>query len=570
MIFDYLYRDILQRLTIVQTKPSPKQIRNSNQANFLQKRRDVKHKPFQKHLGLVLIPLFMLFSFSRCQDINEAEPINNQNEATTTFTSDIKGDSSRAADASWHPNDAIGVFMKKPGQALSGEHVVAANRMYILKSTASGVFIPTSSAQDIQMADGEKGDFIAYYPYTAEISADHKALIKLSDQSNQPAIDWLYSDELKNVGKTDPKHLSFRHILSKLVFNVKAEEGVSLDGLKVEMHGMNTKASLNLADGSISPDESSNSPFQGRVDASSTPIKAEFLLLPTAKNGEQFVRFILASGQTYDWVVRKSNKPFEAGVRYTYNVTIKKSTVIGELSDYFEMPTITMHPSTQVVRHMHPQNPSMRNYAMLFDQANRVALWVAYPLVADYVGSGRYDKWEYDPQIEQAHQATLYSSYNGGYSRGHQIPSGDRNASKELNWTTFYFSNMTPQLQSLNGGVWAQLENKGRTWMKNCDTLYIVTGPILTTPQQPNIVYTTDKTGKQVAVPAAYYKAFVQKRGDKYYTAGFRFDHKTPPSGDSYSNHRTTVKALEQETGYTFFPALDDETKSQTSTTFWQ
>ncbi|MDY4849938.1 MAG: DNA/RNA non-specific endonuclease, partial [Paludibacteraceae bacterium] len=64
--------------------------------------------------------------------------------------------------------------------------------------------------------------------------------------------------------------------------------------------------------------------------------------------------------------------------------------------------------------------------------------------------------------------------YNG-YTRGHQIPSADRTATRELNEQTFYMSNMTLQAYDFNSGIWLDLENKVRGYMCN-DTIYVVTG----------------------------------------------------------------------------------------------
>ena len=53
-----------------------------------------------------------------------------------------------------------------------------------------------------------------------------------------------------------------------------------------------------------------------------------------------------------------------------------------------------------------------------------------------------------------------------------------------------------------------------------------------------------------------------------YYTIGFRFDNKQY-SGTDYDSYRVTVSQLEQETGFTFFPSLSDETKGKIVDLYW-
>ena len=86
------------------------------------------------------------------------------------------------------------------------------------------------------------------------------------------------------------------------------------------------------------------------------------------------------------------------------------------------------------------------------------------------------DDWDYDPLVPRDEQPTLFHGYDGGYDRGHQLPSADRYTD---NPSTFYFTNMTPQLGSLNQKIWANFEVQVRAWARACDTLYVVTGCVL-------------------------------------------------------------------------------------------
>ena len=221
-----------------------------------------------------------------------------------------------------------------------------------------------------------------------------------------------------------------------------------------------------------------------------------------------------------------------------------------------------------------------------------VALWVAYPLNDDIIGSGsRTNAWGYDPKLPQDKQPLLKKAYrsssssgnsDGGttWSRGHQIPSADRLRHAD-NVQTFYYTNMTPQSSSFNGGIWNTLENQVRDWAQSFDTLYVVTGCVVKDSKS----YAYDNNGKKVAIPTGYYKALLgydksKKKGITSQTNGytgiaFYFDHKSY-SGSSYSSYSMTIDELEKKIGIDFFVNLPDaigkekaDKVESTSDSFW-
>ena len=106
----------------------------------------------------------------------------------------------------------------------------------------------------------------------------------------------------------------------------------------------------------------------------------------------------------------------------------------------------------------------LRNYSFYWNYDDRVSMWVAYPLSRAYLGSSkRTDAWGYDPLLPAARQQNVSGGYIKGnnpvifYTRGAQLPSTHRTASQELNATTFYGTNMTPQSDDFSSGIWATL-----------------------------------------------------------------------------------------------------------------
>ncbi|MBP5488660.1 MAG: DNA/RNA non-specific endonuclease [Bacteroidales bacterium] len=223
-----------------------------------------------------------------------------------------------------------------------------------------------------------------------------------------------------------------------------------------------------------------------------------------------------------------------------------------------------------------------RNYTMLYDPSVYASYWVAYPLCAAHLGSGRTETWAYDPDVAVDKQTKVSSGSYGVnckgdlyesnyYARGHQIPNADRNGNEEMMAQTYYSTNMTPQIQNgFNGGIWAKLEAGVRGMVPVGDTLYIVTGAAFRkkggNEQVQNIVSTRD--GKTLPVPNYYWKAVLKVKRDASgaitdaQTIGFWLPHKefkkTP-----YTDFTVSVDQIESWTGFDMFPALPDPIESR-------
>src|SRR5574344_463486 len=243
---------------------------------------------------------------------------------------------------------------------------------------------------------------------------------------------------------------------------------------------------------------------------------------------------------------------------------------------WMELPTVTTTEKTAYISHHTTiDSKNVRNYSMLYDSQNRLALWVAYPLCSMYMGSQkRTDAWGFDPKIPADVQPVIFRAFgaNGyiGYERGHQLPSASRTAGYSVNASTFYFSNMTAQNSALNQGLWARLENKVRGYALACDTLYVVTGAVIKTIDDPEISYIQDNNGNDVAIPKGYFKVLLKyiKKTDTYSCITFYLDNKTYSDVDPTYSIAQTLSWMEHKTGYSFFSNLPENVKSSISGTF--
>ena len=197
-----------------------------------------------------------------------------------------------------------------------------------------------------------------------------------------------------------------------------------------------------------------------------------------------------------------------------------------------------------------------RNYSFGWSQKDRVALWVAYPLCKLYINgsAGRTEAWALDPLLGND-SAAPFGGYAGSYARGHQLPSADRQCCDEANAQTFYGTNMTPQLNEHNSGIWSELEGKVRVYADKSDTTYVVTGVILSSSSKKE----KDSNGNSVTIPDAYFKALLKYSTKStlgtWNAAAFYLEHRKYTGGIS-KEHSMSIDELEAITGIDFFVNL--------------
>lgn len=248
-----------------------------------------------------------------------------------------------------------------------------------------------------------------------------------------------------------------------------------------------------------------------------------------------------------------------------------------------ELPVLKDSTSYQYVTHYANLNgKKVRNYTICYDPAQKGARWVAYPLHRVYTAKnvGRAEEWSFDPAIKVSLQSDCvtgsYKPYSL-YDRGHQIPSADRLANRELNDQTFYMSNITPQKDRLNQDMWNKLEQLVRS--NQCkDTLYVVTGAHYA---PGNTQTAKDGTGSLVPVPTHYYKVLLRTKAGNtgksiaemgelgLQSIGFWVEHRSYGDIEPPRSIVTTVADIEAKTGFTFFPQVPAAVKKQKDPAKW-
>ena len=287
-----------------------------------------------KQLWGAALALIVLGHSCKNDDYRDAVPQND--DAQVNFSATIAGSvGTRVNGNTWDGNDAIGVFMKQ------GSEVLAANKKY---STSGNGNFSAQGADIINYPESGSVDFVAYYPYQEGLSGSSLPL-SVAEQSNQAAIDVLYSGNAKGLTKASgTANLSFTHQLAKVELTVQAGEGVSsVDGLQVAYRDVATTGSMDINSGALSVAED-QADVQAKVSAQNAKQVVEAILLPGDFSTKK-VTFTLASG-SYTWTL-PANTNFEAGKKYTYDIQLQTAetggnevvvTGAGTISDWVTVP----------------------------------------------------------------------------------------------------------------------------------------------------------------------------------------------------------------------------------------
>lgn len=212
------------------------------------------------------------------------------------------------------------------------------------------------------------------------------------------------------------------------------------------------------------------------------------------------------------------------------------------------------------------------NYSIEWDCKKRAQRWTCYAMYAKNSvvnwSRGRWNNTEWngdpfqeDPDIPASYNVTLYDHVGDGFDRGHICPSQDRLCSREANEQTFYLSNMHPQYNAFNTGVWEKMEQKVRSWNTNQfrDTLYICKGGTIDKNEQVLMI-----SNKGLIVPKYFFMAVLCKNSQGYKAIGFLVEHtNTTYNNQPLSNYVVSIDQLEQFTGIDFFCNLPDEIENK-------
>ena len=221
-------------------------------------------------------------------------------------------------------------------------------------------------------------------------------------------------------------------------------------------------------------------------------------------------------------------------------------------------------------------------YSLGYSRQHGQPAWVAYMLTRQHAQGDlpRKDSFKADPLVEGG-SATPADYTRSGYDKGHLAPNADMSWDLTVQKECYYMSNMSPQTHAFNAGLWSRLEALVRDWAIALDSLYVVTGPVLsaatimdchtvircdvdgvcdtmtdcvTLIETPNAMRTIGKN-TTVTVPEYFYKVVYHPASHQAIALLVPHENKKGP----LKAWAVTVDAVEAVTGLDFFPDLDDE-----------
>lgn len=182
-------------------------------------------------------------------------------------------------------------------------------------------------------------------------------------------------------------------------------------------------------------------------------------------------------------------------------------------------------------------------FALSFSHKTKTPLWVVERLLAENLdgpANRKHSNFKADPRLLKETQASLPDYRNSGYDRGHMAPAGDLKFSQVAMDQSFFFSNIAPQVGlGFNRGIWRQLEEMVREWVRQRGELYVITGPVF-------YDYTPVIGKRGVVVPDAFFKIVYDPETGE--TFAFLLPN-LATSETEIGKFLTTIKALKQVTG---------------------
>lgn len=99
-------------------------------------------------------------------------------------------------------------------------------------------------------------------------------------------------------------------------------------------------------------------------------------------------------------------------------------------------------------------------FATVYDDVNNATVFSTEIAQARLVKTPRTDDFRADKRISDSPTPADYT--NSGYDRGHMVPAANADDKQEMS-DTFFMTNMTPQLPSVNRVAWKNLEERVRS-----------------------------------------------------------------------------------------------------------
>ena len=319
----------------------------------------------KKLFRLLLVPVLAVGLITSCSTDHQNDlGYGKDHKLNAQFTAGIA--SSRVTGNNWDKEDVIGIYAVNSGQELAADAIYKGNSKYTTVSeSGTGDFSPASDNDAIIFEkEGNKLDFIAYYPYQATVT-DYKLAIDVSDQSKLSKIDYLYSNNAKGHNRENKEvPLQFKHQLTQLVLNITGDSDLGdLANLKLAAEGFIPAGSLNLKDGVVTVEGTDAKVLNLTATKADAGVTMRAIVLPGQNMKNTSFVFDLNGMKFKAWI--PEDLVLESNARVTYEVELSTDGSV------LASPTGTIEDWTDVEGGEVILEPETENDVIIIDDADK-------------------------------------------------------------------------------------------------------------------------------------------------------------------------------------------------------
>jgi DNA/RNA endonuclease G (NUC1) len=206
-------------------------------------------------------------------------------------------------------------------------------------------------------------------------------------------------------------------------------------------------------------------------------------------------------------------------------------------------------------------------YHLSYNDNTHQANWVSWSFSsADDGSQPRTDAWAVEELLPSGYlrigTSTFGTSFGVSWDRGHMAPSADRTLNFTDNAATFRMSNIIPQADANNQGLWANFETYCRGLATGGNEVLIISGPS---------EFTGNRIPNSMSVPGSVWKIAVvvpnatsTTPANQRITTSSRVIAILTPNVSTglgtWQSYITSVEQIEEVTGFNFFTAVDAST----------
>ncbi len=312
----------------------------------------------------IILSIIVLSALASCKK-GEEQSLELDVLSAVSFTSGI---SPHVSGTTWEASDQIGVFMYATDLTDLYDYY-GSNVLYTISSGAGSESAKFSSENPLYYPQGASMDFVAYYPYTTEVSSTAIS-INTTDQSSEAkmnALDLMVARATNCSEETSPT-LTFSRKMSKVVFEVSRKDNAVDEKLYFTLSNVvsdGTLAIVNSSEISVSKGTTKGGISLFVNDGE----QVEAIIVPqTTTDAKIDVSFL---GYTY---TKTFSETFEAGKVYTYTLIVGQTGVeisgvtISDWGEYIDSGDLTITNATYYASEIDAENVPTSNKWTIIDE----------------------------------------------------------------------------------------------------------------------------------------------------------------------------------------------------------